>query len=80
MSDTFKAFVVKEKGYIGWERGNAFNLSIFPFILCNVKLIGVDRATAKQNKAKIWELLADEWKPTILKDIVTEIGMQQLKK
>jgi len=33
-----------------------------------------------ENKAKIWELLADEWKPTILKDIVIEIGLQQLKK
>ncbi|WP_134089176.1 YhdH/YhfP family quinone oxidoreductase [Olivibacter sp. XZL3] len=53
--------------------------SIFPFILRGVKLIGIDSVEQPINfKEKIWNLLADEWKPTRLKDMTKEISLEQL--
>lgn len=53
--------------------------SIFPFILRGIKLIGIDSVEQPvEYKSKIWNLLAKEWKPTHLKDIVKEIYMEQL--
>lgn len=53
--------------------------SIFPFILRGVKLIGIDSVEQPIDfKSEIWNLLAQEWKPTLLKDIVKEISLEQL--
>lgn len=53
--------------------------SIFPFILRGTKLIGIDSVEQPvEFKSKIWNLLAKEWKPTHLKDIVKEISIEQL--
>lgn len=53
--------------------------SIFPFILRNVKLIGIDSVEQPlEFKNKIWQLLADEWKPSVLTEIIQEITLSQL--
>lgn len=53
--------------------------SIFPFILRGIKLIGIDSVEQPIDfKNKIWNLLAQQWKPTHLEDIVKEISMEQL--
>lgn len=53
--------------------------SIFPFILRNVKLLGIDSVEQPlDHKEKIWQLLADEWKPTVLSSIVKEISLEEL--
>lgn len=53
--------------------------SIFPFILRGAKLLGIDSVEQPvEFKSEIWNLLAKEWKPTHLKDIVKEISIEQL--
>ena len=53
--------------------------SIFPFILRGVKLIGIDSVEQPiEFKKEIWNLLAQEWKPTHLNEIVKEISIEQL--
>lgn len=55
------------------------NTSILPFILRGVKLIGIDSVQQpSENKDKIWQLLADQWKPAVLQELITEIGLEQL--
>lgn len=63
--------------------GNAasplLELTVFPFILRGVTLIGI----ASQNypmkyRLKVWELLANKWKPEQLADTLTEITMEEL--
>lgn len=53
--------------------------SIFPFILRGVKLIGIDSVEQPVNfKAEIWDLLAHDWKPVHLKEMVREISLEQV--
>lgn len=53
--------------------------SIFPFILRHVKLIGIDSVEQPlEYKAKIWQLLADEWKPSVLTKVIKEISLEEL--
>lgn len=53
--------------------------SIFPFIVRGAKLLGIDSVEQPiEFKSEIWNLLAKEWKPTHLKDIVKEISIEQL--
>ena len=53
--------------------------SIFPFILRGIKLIGIDSVEQPVGfKEAIWNLLADEWKPSNLKGLVSEIKLEQL--
>lgn len=53
--------------------------SIFPFILRGIKLIGIDSVEQPiEFKSKVWNLLAQNWKPTHLKEIVKEITIEQL--
>nr|WP_288837363.1 YhdH/YhfP family quinone oxidoreductase [uncultured Flavobacterium sp.] len=53
--------------------------SIFPFILRGVKLIGIDSVEQPiEFKNEIWNLLAQEWKPKHLNEIVQEISIEQI--
>lgn len=53
--------------------------SIFPFILRGVKLAGIDSVQAPMPlRQKVWQLLAADWKPENLQQIVTEINLQAL--
>jgi acrylyl-CoA reductase (NADPH) len=55
------------------------NLTVFPFILRGVSLIGIGTQDYPMSKREIvWKNLANEWKPEKLMDIYTEISMDEL--
>lgn len=60
---------------IGLVESPDFNLTVYPFILNGVNLLGVDSAETKmETRQHIWNKLSDEWKPAQLglaKKIVT---------
>jgi putative YhdH/YhfP family quinone oxidoreductase len=63
--------------------GNALshelNISVYPFILNGVNLLGIDSATSSMALRKvIWDRLANDWRPNMLKMIGNEIKMDQL--
>ncbi len=54
-------------------------LNVFPFILRNVQLLGIDsQNTPMALRKTIWNNLADEWKVEQLDSLVREIGLEQL--
>ncbi|MCD6347328.1 MAG: YhdH/YhfP family quinone oxidoreductase [Bacteroidales bacterium] len=56
------------------------NTTVFPFILNGVNLLGIgSQDTPMALRRHMWNNLASEWKPDKLEDIVTEIGLDQLK-
>ena len=63
--------------------GNALshelNISVYPFILNGVNLLGVDSATStREERGIIWGRLANKWYPNMLQTIGSEIKMEQL--
>ena len=53
--------------------------TVFPFILRGVNLLGINSAeTPMDLRLKIWEKLANEWKPYCLDEIYTECSLEQL--
>lgn len=63
--------------------GNAlspeFNISVFPFILNGVNLLGIESATCPMPLRKlVWQKLAGEWKPGKLELISKEINLNEL--
>ncbi|HKJ42753.1 MAG TPA: YhdH/YhfP family quinone oxidoreductase [Sunxiuqinia sp.] len=55
-------------------------LTVFPFILRGVALIGIDSQNYPMNyRKKVWEMLADEWKPTQLAETCQEITMNEIQ-
>lgn len=55
-------------------------LTVFPFILRGVSLIGIDSQNLPMNyRLKVWELLASDWKPEQLTQSCEEISINQLK-
>ncbi|NOZ60062.1 MAG: YhdH/YhfP family quinone oxidoreductase [Calditrichaeota bacterium] len=63
----------------GVVAGAELNLTVYPFILRGVRLIGVDSAQwPKEPRWKIWRRLAHEWKIEQLEDIATTIQLEQL--
>lgn len=54
-------------------------MTVFPFILRGVSLIGVDSQNYPMKyRRSVWEKLADEWKPTQIQNMFTEISLEQL--
>ena len=54
-------------------------LTVFPFILRGVSLIGIDSQNCPmEHRLKIWNLLADEWKIPALVSMIEEITMLDL--
>ena len=54
-------------------------LSVYPFILRGVSLLGIDSAKCSiKTRQKIWQRLAEEWKLEKLESLVTECGMSEL--
>lgn len=52
-------------------------LSVYPFILRGVKLVGIDSQNCPmQRRQTIWNLLADQWKVDTLFDLCEEIGLE----
>jgi len=54
-------------------------LNVFPFIIRNVSLLGVDSQHCPMKiRQKIWQKLADEWKLTHLAELSSEISLDDL--
>ena len=63
----------------GSVSGTELNMSVFPFILRGISLIGVSAQNYPMElRAKLWEKIADEWKPTNLMNIYNEITLLEL--
>jgi putative YhdH/YhfP family quinone oxidoreductase len=55
------------------------NITVFPFILRGVNLLGINSAeTMMDLRIKIWQKLANEWKPDCLHEIYEECSLEQL--
>lgn len=55
-------------------------LTVFPFILRGVTLIGIDSQNyPMEYRSKVWELLANEWKPKTLSETCNEITLDQVQ-
>jgi len=56
------------------------NITVFPFILRGISLIGISAQNYPMNlRQSLWNKLSDEWKPAHLLDIYTEISLSELK-
>ena len=54
--------------------------SVLPFILRGVNLLGVDSVELPiETKNRVWTLLANDWKLNNMKDIASEIELEQLQ-
>lgn len=54
-------------------------LTVFPFILRGVRLIGIDSQNCPMDiRRKVWKHLAGDWKIDALHDLCTEIGLNGL--
>jgi acrylyl-CoA reductase (NADPH) len=63
--------------------GNAMSadlaVSVFPFILRGVSLLGVDSVEIPMStRARVWQKLATEWKLDMSGDLVTECSLEEL--
>lgn len=63
----------------GLVAGADLQLSLYPFLLRGVSLCGVASADCpRQRRLRIWELLAEAWKPADLQQAVREVGLEDL--
>ena len=63
----------------GLVSGPDLNLTVYPFILRGVNLLGIDSQNLESSKRQLlWERLAGEWKLDNLETITTEIGLESL--
>lgn len=54
-------------------------LTVFPFILRGVTLVGIDSQNYPMNyREKVWNKLAGDWKPENLEQAATEISLEEL--
>ncbi len=54
--------------------------TVYPFILNGVNVLGIETAETPRNiRLKIWELLAEEWKPKHLDKIKKVISLEELE-
>jgi putative YhdH/YhfP family quinone oxidoreductase len=55
-------------------------LTVYPFIIRGVSLLGVDSATCPMPiRRSVWQRLATDWKPDHLSTIFSEISLEQLE-
>lgn len=55
------------------------NLTVYPFILRGVSLVGIDSQNYPlPSRIDLWEKLANEWKPEILEKLYTEKSLEEL--
>jgi putative YhdH/YhfP family quinone oxidoreductase len=68
--------IVAACGLVG---GTDLPLTIYPFILRGVQLVGIDSAWyPREKRIALWNKLAGAWKPRLLEEITTEITLAQL--
>lgn len=64
---------------IGLVQSHELDLTVFPFILNGVNLLGVDSAeTPYELRTQIWNKVAGLWKPQNLEEMFTEITFEEL--
>lgn len=57
----------------------AFNITVLPFILRNVNVLGIDSVELPINeKTRVWHRLATDWKVPGLESMVVEVGLDGL--
>ena len=55
------------------------NITLFPFILRNINLLGIDSVELPiEQKSEIWQLLADDWKILDLERLATVLTLDTL--
>ena len=55
------------------------HMTVYPFILRGVRLIGVDSATTGMAlRRQVWDRLADDWRPDGLEGLADDIGLGEL--
>ena len=56
------------------------DLTVFPFILRGISLIGIDSQNFPMKyREKVWEMLSDSWKPKQLEESCTEIKLEEIQ-
>ena len=64
---------------IGLVESADLHTTIFPFIMRGINLLGVSASqTTMNNRKKIWEKLANEWKPNNLDELVKDCSLDSL--
>ncbi len=64
---------------IGLVDSDKFETTVYPFLLRGIALIGIDSADRPMDlRLKIWEKLADEWKPVCLDKIYRTVRLEEL--
>ncbi len=63
----------------GMAQSGELSMTVFPFILNGVSLLGVDSVRASMPlRQRVWNLLADEWKPDQLLSFTEEVTLEKL--
>ncbi|MDR6197965.1 YhdH/YhfP family quinone oxidoreductase [Siphonobacter sp. SORGH_AS_0500] len=63
----------------GMAQSGDLNLTVFPFILNGVSLLGVDSVQASMPvRQRVWNLLANEWKPEQLVSFTKQLTLEEL--
>lgn len=63
----------------GVTGGSALDLTVFPFILRGVRLLGIDSANCpKETRLETWRRLATDWKPDHLEGISKTISLKEI--
>lgn len=56
-------------------------LTVFPFILRGVTLVGIDSQNCPMGyRRKVWQHLASDWKPARLEDLCREVSLDELER
>ena len=64
---------------IGLAASSSFNTTVMPFILRGVSLLGIDSGyVGDPYRHKVWELLADEYRPPHLEEMASTAHFKQL--
>lgn len=64
---------------IGNTSSDRLSISVYPFILRGIRLIGIDSAETKMDKRlEIWNYINENWKPENLEFIVKETNLENL--
>ncbi len=63
----------------GMAQSGDLAMTVFPFILNGVSLLGVDSVQASmETRKRVWSLLANEWKLDQLVDITKEVTLEEI--
>jgi putative YhdH/YhfP family quinone oxidoreductase len=63
----------------GMAQSGELPMTVFPFILKGISLLGVDSAQCDMDTRRwVWQQLAADWRPDHLNDLVTEIALSEV--